>query len=172
MVRENTVRVSQEHFLAKSDKKIRLTMSYSITCDCGKVTWANNIVELIRNHTNEIGHIICTECSFPRAHIFQESRVQEKGKPWRRYIKGVIPIRTAYEVYTPYIFLSSETKTGEIDHIQFYYYKDTRKDGGRLKHGHGPGGTPAFNKKELFQLLEKLINYGCLTKKEIKDFFI
>jgi len=149
-------------------------MGYQIICTnpkCKQLTWANNIIDLIEKHTDERGRIKCTECGSANAHVFKESRLQEKGETWRRYIRGVITIKTEYKTYTPYIFLTSQTETGEIDGIHFNYYKDTRrKKGGRLKHGHGPGGAPVLTKDELFQLLKKLINYGCLTKKEIQDF--
>lgn len=146
-------------------------MGYSIKCtSCGQNTWAENIVNLINEHKEKNGKIKCTACGSSNASIYQESSLQEKGEIWERYIKGVIPIETEFETYTPYIFLTAQTENGEIDGIHFNYYKDTRKDGGKLKHGHGPGGAPVFSKDELFQLLEKLVSYGCLSKQDLAKF--
>ena len=147
-------------------------MGYTIQCrsvNCKKETWATNIVTLIKDHTDKDGKIKCLSCGSADAYIYQESKLQEKGEIWKRFVKGVIPITTDFETYTPYVFLTAQKEDGEIDGIHFNYYKDTRNEGGRLKHGHGPGGAPVFSKGELFQLLNKLIAYGCLTEEEILD---
>jgi len=133
-------------------------MGYLIKCSsCQQDTWAPNIVDLINDYLE-------------KESIFQESILQEEGETWQRYIKAVVPIKTAYETYTPYIFLTAPTEDADIDGIHFNYFKDTRKDGGSLRHGHGPGGSPVFSKDELLQLLEKLVNYGCFSKQDMKDF--
>jgi hypothetical protein len=146
-------------------------MSYKIKCrnqDCQEERYASNIVDLIDNHTDSLGRLKCIVCGNPDAYIYQESPLQEKGGPWKRWTKGVIRIKTQFEQYSPYVFLSSDKEDGDITDIQFNYYKDTRPEGGRLKHGHGPGGSPALNKEEILQLLEKLISYGCMSFEDIK----
>jgi len=95
------------------------------------------------------------------------SPLQEKGEIWERWIKGIIRIKTDYETYSPYIFLTADTEDGQVNGIHFNYYKDTRSQGGRLKHGHGPGGASVLNKAELLVLLEKLILFGCISVAEI-----
>lgn len=146
-------------------------MGYLIKCSsCQQDTWAPNIVDLINDYLEkESGKIKCLKCGSLQASIFQESILQE-GETWQRHIKGVIPIKTEFETYVPYIFLTAKKEDGEIDGIHFNYFKDTRKTGGRLKHGHGPGGAPVFAKDELFQLLEKLVTYGCFTKQDFHNF--
>lgn len=146
---------------------------YPIKCgseNCRKPTKAWDIVDLIENHTEKNGKIKCTECGSTNASILQESKLQERGENWKRYIKGVIRIKTDVETYHPYIFLTASEENGEIDGIHFNYYKDTRNEGGRLKHGHGPGGAPVFSKGELFQLLDKLNDYGCISKNDMLGF--
>ncbi len=146
-------------------------MVYSINCsNCKKNTKAANIVDLIVNHTETIGKIKCTACGSLNASIYKESNLQEKGETWIRYIRSLIPIKTNCDTYTPYVFLTSQTENGEIDGIHFNYYKDTRKYGGKLKHGHGPGGSPVFSKDDFFQLIKKLISYGCFNKQNFLDF--
>lgn len=146
-------------------------MGYPIKCkDCGRETWAPNIVDLIKDYTEKNGKIKCI-CGSTNASIYQESNLQEKGQTWKRWIKGNIPIKTDVETYRPYVFLTAQTEDGEVDGIHFNYYKDTRnEEGGRLKHGHGPGGAPVFSKDEFFQLLEKLVDYGCISRKELFNF--
>ena len=146
-------------------------MGYPIRCSsCGKETWATNIINLIQEHTETNGKIKCIVCGSLNASIYQKSSLQEKGEAWERYILGVIPITTEFETYTPYIFLTSQAKDGEVQGIHFNYFKDTRGEGGRLKHGHGPGGAPVLTKNEIFQLLGKLMDYGCMKKEDFEDF--
>jgi hypothetical protein len=147
-------------------------MGYPIYCShCKKETaWASNIVDLINNHTEKNGKIKnCVICDSSKTSISRENDLQE-GKKWQRYIKAIISINTSDEYYTPYIFLTAQDKDAEIDGIHFNYYKDTRKIGGKLKHGHGPGGAPVFTRDELFQVLEKLVFFGCLSKQDFENF--
>jgi hypothetical protein len=107
-------------------------------------------------HTS-IEHPGAVEGALDHAYVKRESALQEKGKVWRRRIRAVISITTDFPTYTPYVFLTAETETGEPSGVHFNYYKDTRRRaGGRLKHGHGPGGAPVFSRAELLQLLVKL----------------
>lgn len=151
-------------------------MSYSIKCrDCGKTTIAGNIVCLLRfreNHTDSAGRIKCKECSSTNAHIPFKSRLQEKDKIWERYTQAIVKIETGVETYTPYVLLNSSTPDGEIRGIHFNYFnyfKDTRTQGGSLRHGHGPGGAPVLNKKELFNLLVSLSEHGVITAEDMDD---
>ena len=80
----------------------------------------------------------------------------------------MVRITTDFETYCPYVFLTAQEKDGEVDGIHFNYYKDTRPGGGKLKHGHGPGGAPVFSKSELLQLLKKLITYGCFSSEDLR----
>lgn len=146
-------------------------MGYLIKCSsCHQQTWAPNIINLIKEHTENSGKIKCIGCGSSNASVYRESKIQEKEEYWRRYIKGVIPIKTEFETYTPYIFLTAQAEDGEVNGIHFNYFKDTRNEGGgKLKHGHGPGGAPVFSKDELFQLLEKLIDYGFIKEDEISN---
>jgi DNA-directed RNA polymerase subunit RPC12/RpoP len=80
-------------------------MGYLIKCNsCKQDTWASNIVDLVNEHTEKNGKIKCTACGSPNASIYQKSKLQEKDETWERYIKGVIPIKTEFETYTPYVF--------------------------------------------------------------------
>jgi hypothetical protein len=148
-------------------------MPYYIKCTnskCGEYTGANTIVDLISEHLDSVGKIICTYCGQSGAFIYRESKLQEEGEIWARWIKGVITIDTGIPTYSPYIFLTSQNEQGPVNGAHFHYYKDTRPDGGKLKHGHGPGGPPVLSKDEIFQLLEKMIVFGCLDVQEIIDF--
>lgn len=145
-------------------------MGYLIQCfaeGCGETTWANNIVELINEHSTNTGMLRCTACGGFQAYIYKESALQEKGETWPRWIRGVIRIDTGIETYSPYVFLTAEGKDAAVSGIHFNYYKDTRPQGGKLKHGHGPGGAPVLDKKDFFQLIRKLIASGVISNDEI-----
>lgn len=149
-------------------------MSYNIMCSsCQKKTWAANIVDLIDKHTDSAfgedgGMLVCGHCS-ALGHIYRSSKLQERGKTYVRYIKGVFRIPSNEErTYFPYLFLNSDTEDGDIGHVHFNYYKDTRKDGGRLKHGHGPGGAPVFGPETLVDMIEKLLQCGLLTANDLE----
>jgi hypothetical protein len=124
-------------------------------------------VDLIQEHTSEQGKMRCSRCGRASAYIKRESALQEKGEVWHRCIKGVIPITTEFPTYTPYVFLTAESETDKPSGIHFNYYKDTRP-GGRLKHGHGPGGAPVFSHAELLQLLVKLGRAGFIHAKDLE----
>lgn len=147
-------------------------MSYEIVCSsCRKKTWAANIVDLIDNHTDSScgddgGMLVCGQCGAP-GHIYKSSKLQERGKKYNRYIRGVVKFRTSEPTYSPYVFLNSGTVDGQTDHVHFNYYKDTRESGGKLKHGHGPGGAPAFWRDTILSLIERLVQFGFLTPNDL-----
>lgn len=146
--------------------------NYRIRCrnpDCQRETYPKNIVDLIDNHTDSLGRLICIVCGNPDAYIYKESPLQERGQTWPRWIKGIIRITTDFETYSPYVLLSANTESGAVTDVQFLYYKDTRPQGGRLKHGHGPGGGPALNKKEILQFVKKLVLYGLISVEDVND---
>jgi hypothetical protein len=146
------------------------TMPYEIKCnDCGKRTKASQIVDLITKHVNESGRFVCKECSSTDTYIYKSSVLQENGETWERWIRGIIQIQTDYETYSPYVFLTASGEQEDPDGIHFNYYKDTRSQkGGRLKHGHGPGGAPVLSKDEYLQLTRRLLELGVLTKEDIE----
>ncbi|HWR83395.1 MAG TPA: hypothetical protein VN285_08835 [Candidatus Deferrimicrobium sp.] len=143
-------------------------MAYRIQClSCDKETWATNIIDLIENNTDGMfeshgGKLKCGS-SGAQGYIRVESKLQEEKETYIRFIKAVVRIRTDGATYYPYIFLNSSTKGGDVDHLHFNYYKDTRaQPGGKLKHGHGPGGAPVFGKPEFSKLLDRLRECGFL----------
>ena len=147
-------------------------MSYDVQCrDCKKTTWAANIVDLLKDHTNQKGRFLCDQCRGTNTFIYRKSKLQEEGDVWHRWIKGVICIETGVTTYSPYIFLTADAEDGPITGLHFNYYKDTRPHkNGRLKHGHGPGGAPVLGNKDLFVIIEQLVSLGILSKDEVKTF--
>ena len=53
--------------------------------------------------------------------------------------------------------------------VWFAYYKDTRKQGGRLKMGYGPGGPPVFSAEEVLDLVEQMVKRGCLDAGKVRS---
>jgi hypothetical protein len=148
-------------------------MAYDLKCrTCDTRTWAGNIVDLLKDHTNESGRFVCSKCSGTDTFIFRSSVLQEgPEETWERWIKGVIRIDSRIETYSPYIFLTADLEDGPVTGLHFHYYKDTRaQPGGRLKHGHGPGGPPVLEIDALFNILEHLVTQGILPKERVRDF--
>jgi len=147
-------------------------MGYDIQCrKCKEHTWAGNIVDLLRGHTDANGMFLCMHCGDTDTFIYRESKLQEEGDTWERWIKGVIQIDTGIETYSPYIFLTADSEDGEPTGLHFHYYKDTRSHpSGRLKHGHGPGGPPVLGNKDLFTIISHLVGLGVLSREELRSF--
>lgn len=147
-------------------------MGYDIQCrECKTTTWAGNIVDLLTNHTDPGGRFVCAQCQGTDTFIYRESKLQEEGEVWHRWIKGVICVYTGIPTYSPYIFLTADAEDGPITGLHFHYYKDTRSHkNGRLKHGHGPGGPPVLGTTDLFPIIEHLVSAGVLSRAEIKAF--
>lgn len=133
-------------------------MPYTIECrKCGRQTVAPTIVNLIHDHTNPAGRFVCSGCKEQDTHIYRRSNLQEEGDIWERWIKGVIAIDSGIPTYCPYVFLIAESVDADVTALHFHYYKDTRAEpGGKLKHGHGPGGPPVLSVSDLFTILERL----------------
>lgn len=143
-------------------------MGYLIDCpNCSAKTWASNMVELIQDHLGQTGTLRCIACQVEGAHIYRESTLQEQGEVWTRRICGVIPLDSGIPTYTPYVLLTADPGSAQPDGIHFGYFKDTRPSGGKLKHGHGPGGGPALGFDLLFQLLRKLGGAGLINADDL-----
>ena len=79
---------------------------------------------------------------------------------WKPYLRGIIPLGDKGDVYQPFIFLVSDGANDSIGAAWFCYYKDTRKDGGRLKMGYGPGGPPVLDVKTVAGLGDRMRSLG------------
>jgi hypothetical protein len=148
-------------------------MAYDVKCrGCNAHTAVGNIVDLLKDHTNQSGRFVCSKCSGTDTFIYRISALQEgPEQKWERWIKGVIPIDSGIETYSPYVFLTADSEDGPVTGLHFHYYKDTRaQPGGRLKHGHGPGGPPVLGIDGLFCILEHLVTQGILPKERVRDF--
>lgn len=128
-------------------------------CKCNKKTGAANIDDLIKNHCDEDGWFLCRHCG-GEGYIAKRYKLQD-GKTWEPYLQGIIPLGEEGDTYQPFVFLVSYTPEDNPCHVWFAYYKDTRREGGRLKMGYGPGGPPvlAIN-GGVISLMEKLSDLG------------
>ncbi len=148
-------------------------MAYMIECrSCGARTVAGNITWLLHEkqyHTDKQGNVKCKTCGSTEAHIYRKSQLQEEGEHWERWMEAIIRLTDAPEAtYQPYAFLTTGEPGGPVRGIHFGYYKDLSKQGGKLKHGHGPGGAPVLNKAMLLRLLRRLGAYGVVTAGELE----
>lgn len=145
---------------------------YDIQCrKCKQLTWAVNIVDLLKEHVDAAGRFVCAHCGNTDTFIYRESPLQEEGEFWQRWVKGVIQIDSGIETYSPYIFLTADSEDGELTGLHVHYYKDTRSfPKGRLKHGHGPGGPPVLYNHDLFTIIEHLVTIGVVSKEEVQSF--
>jgi hypothetical protein len=144
-------------------------MAWHIKCidtKCGCEAWAGNIVDLISGHRGEDG-LFRSQCGKP-GYITKSFSLQEQGETWEPYLRGLVTLGRAGETYQPFVFLVSYEPAGPISDIWFSYYKDLRASGGRLKLGHGPGGPPVLGAKDVLTLVERLIEVGCVKRKDIE----
>ncbi len=148
-------------------------MAYDIKCRaCGTITWANDIVDLFTHHANAQGRFICSKCGGTDTFIYRISKLLEgPDETWERWIKGAIRIDSGIPTYSPYIFLTADAEDGPITGLHFNYYKDTRSQtGGKLKHGHGPGGAPVLGISDIFAILRHLVTSGIVSKEQVLEF--
>jgi hypothetical protein len=133
-------------------------MAYDIKCRaCGANTRAKNVVDLFDHHTNAQGRFICAKCGETDTFIHMKSGPLQENRDdtYERWNKGVVRIHYPENpIYCPYVFLTADNEAGPITGLNFCYYKDTRSlPGGKIKHGHGPGGGPALDVDDLFLIL-------------------
>lgn len=144
-------------------------MGYQLQCDSCHVTWgAKNIIDLIELHTDnkfgrDGGYLRCSACG-GQAYEHRVKSLQEKGQTWEHYVVGVVRLSADEPAYNPYVLLTKQQLDLPVDGFHFGYYKDTTAEGGRLKHGHGPGGPPVLGQDQLLLLLQRLLALGCLPK--------
>jgi hypothetical protein len=134
---------------------------WRITCtnpSCGERTRATNIVDLIQNHRDPQGWLLC-ECG-RHGYVEKSYQLQEACEPWVPLLKGVIPLGDADDTYQPFVFLVAHAPGGPADHLWFSYYKDLRP-GGMLKYGNGPGGSPILAVGTVAELIPRLVSLGC-----------
>jgi len=146
-------------------------MGWSIQCSdskCSGFTWANNIVDLIQNHTDKDGWFKCSECG-KSGYIEKHFNLQEPGKTWDPYLRGIIPLGDEGDTYQPFVFIVSYEPKGKPKNVWFSYFKDLRRSGGRLKLGYGPGGPPVLNSESIVYLLQKLIELKFISVKQINE---
>lgn len=144
-------------------------MGWLIKCnnqECNRTSYAKNIDVLMRNHRDNNGWFKCDHCD-SNGHIFKSFKLQEAGTTWEPYLRGAIELGVKGVAYQPFVFMVSYEPSGPAYDIWFSYYKDTRKDGGRLKMGYGPGGPPVLGNNQLIDLLSKLIDLGIIEKAQI-----
>lgn len=145
-------------------------MSWLIKCGnakCGLDSRANNIIDLISSHRNKDGWFICQHCRM-RGYIFKKFDLQEVGKTWEPFLRGIIMLGRRGRTYQPFIFLVSYRASGPANNFWFSYYKDLRASGGRLKLGYGPGGPPVLDHGNILRLLRRLRQIGCLSGVSIR----
>lgn len=144
-------------------------MGWSIQCNnevCNEITWASEIVDLIQNHTDENGWFLCNKCG-ENGYIEKKFKLQEEGHTWEPILKGVIPLGIEEDTYQPFVFLVSYSPDAQPSSIWFSYYKDLRDRGGRLKLGYGPGGPPVLDSETLVDLLDKMLELGCIKREDV-----
>lgn len=148
-------------------------MGWTIRCIkrplCSKETRADNIVDLIKNHTDKDGWFLCS-CG-EKGYIEKSFELQETGDTWKPYLRGIIQLGDLDVSYRPFVFLVSYEPEDDPVDVWFSYYKDLRSQPngrGRLKMGYGPGGPPVLNKLKVIDLLSRMMSLGLISPDDIK----
>ena len=140
--------------------------------ECGKVTTPANIADLMKGkeYRNDQGWFLCGACgSF--GYIWKQFRLQE-GDEWEPCLRGIIQPSVYGDKeggYQPFAFLVSYSPDAPPEDVWFAYYKDLRKQGGRLKMGYGPGGPPVFSAEDVLDLVAQMVTLGCLDADRAVD---
>ena len=103
-------------------------MAWQIDCTqprCGKQAWADNIVDLISDHTDKDGWFRCP-AGHP-AYIEKSFELQEPGGRWEPYLRGAIRLGTPDDTYQPFVFIVSYEPASKPTDVWFSYYKDLRE---------------------------------------------
>jgi hypothetical protein len=147
-------------------------MPYGIHCEEHGVSPACDILDLIEKHTDARfgkngGRIMCPVCKKP-ATVSRVYKLQE-GHPWECWITEVVRIPSDVETYVPYVLFTKSSELGCVsDGVMVSYYKDTRRTGGRLKHGHGPGGPAVLGREELKTLIRYLLEEKLVSDRDLQ----
>jgi hypothetical protein len=149
-------------------------MAYPVKCAQHGVSSASDILNLIEAHTDkgfgdDGGIIVCPICKAP-ASVFKRYKLQEKDRTWDCWIKRIVRIPSEFPTYTPYVLFTTGEEAGTVyESVMISYYKDTRKEGGRLKHGHGPGGPAALTNREIHTLAVSDQRQGHFVRRPSSD---
>ena len=149
--------------------------AWSIQCannECGEVTSPVNIADLLKGngYRDDQGWFLCGTCG-SSGYILKQFKLQEGGE-WKPYLRGLIqpPLYGDKEGgYQPFAFLVSYSPEASPEDVWFAYYKDMRKQGGRLKMGYGPGGPPVFSVEDVLDLVSQMVRRGCLDAGAVKN---
>ncbi len=95
---------------------------------CGQVTYAAQIDELIGQHRDDAGWFLCGLCG---KHGYIEksfARQEGEGQTWAPFLKGAIKLEYPDDTYRPFAFLVGRTADdGEVDSVWVSYYKDSSR---------------------------------------------
>ncbi|MGB9104421.1 MAG: hypothetical protein WCC59_06675 [Terriglobales bacterium] len=145
-------------------------MSYDVRCSkCLKTSTSPNIVDLQTwtDYGEGEYRFECPNCKQFGGSIARKRKLQE-GEVWKYNIVGMIPLADEKQTYSPFVFLTCDSRSPTINGVHFNYYKNLRDRGGRLKQGAGPGGGPFLRKHHVLLLIRALINAGFITKTEVR----
>ena len=148
-------------------------MPYEISCGIHGVSCASDILDLIEKHTDGTfglngGRVVCPTCKRPAA-ILKSYKLQE-GETWKCQIREVVRIPSEIPTYVPYVLFTTGEEAGIVsDGVMISYYKDTRLHGGRLKHGHGPGGPAVLGRAEVLMLIRHLVDRELVSVEDAQN---
>ena len=151
--------------------RIERQMGYWIKCSqkCSSATVAAEIVDLLDNYTDYEGRILC-RCG-NHGYIEKEYKLQtppgHEPEYWEPVVKGAIRLNVDEPGYALYMLLVAEKPNLAISSVLIAYYKDQREEGGRLKHGHGPGAPPVLDKDLILSLISQLVRTGFISTTDI-----
>ena len=164
-------------------------MGWQIDCgnpDCQQKSWPRNIVEVITDHCDSDGMLICLHCNKPSGYVQKIFHLQEEGETWEPILRGIIKLGDEGDTYQPFVYLASYAQNDDqekpasilalpITDLWFSYYKDLRghirEDGrpGRLKMGYGPGGPPVLGIPHLLELMRHLLRLNVAKRGEVES---
>lgn len=141
-------------------------MSVEIYCldpQCSrKATYAKNLLDLVRNHTDDQGWIVC-KCGkhgYVGKNFDYSKSISNEFNP---SIRAAILCKGEYGNYHPCVFLVSQTPHSPLYQMWFYGIDENRMTG---KLNLGP--PPQFLSDNILPIISSLLDKGVITVDEVK----
>ncbi|MGC8658127.1 MAG: hypothetical protein ACP5U1_03550 [Desulfomonilaceae bacterium] len=130
-------------------------------------TWANDIVDLIQNHTSAEGWLLC-ECG-KKGYIYNNFFLQQGRDIWKPFVMGAIKLQSNNANYQPIsLLVSSDPYQPSVPtDIWLSHYSESKGSNGPSAIGCGYRSPMVLKRNQMLELIKRLILLGCFTSDEV-----
>lgn len=140
-------------------------MTRTIQCRrCDARTEAANMADLLQAHTDDTGRFPCGECGTTDTYLRQ--RDPQAGRAVARWIRGALSIetRSGDPTVRPFVFLTADGPGGDVNGIEFKYYRSSRPAGRTPRQRGRPAGGPVLAPAQVLALAGRLAQIGIVSR--------